>query len=111
MAHFVPCDRGWINLDHVASIREVREKNTDRARRNLIFENADGREIARQTWATCDLEEMAPVVPAAAGATAIVVWIFAESDGHGARPDTVLFDQVPVVAWRLAYGGAIPVLL
>jgi hypothetical protein len=111
MSHFVECDAGWINLDHVARIREVREKNTDRARRNLIFENADGTEMGRQTWATCDLEEMAPIVPAASGASAIIVWTFADSGDHDARPDTVLFDHVPVVAWRVVHGGAIPVLL
>ncbi len=112
MAHFVQCDEGWVNLDHVAEIREVRRQDHAGGRRSLIFESDAGKIIARQTWPCSDMEEVtAPVVAAGAGSVAIVVGTFANSDGVDERPDSAEAEQMPIVAWRLMYGGAIPVLV
>jgi hypothetical protein len=107
MAHFVCCDSGWVNLDHVAKVLEHTRPNGDYW---LTFENASGAVIGRKSRATERLNELtAPIIPAAAGMVAVVICPYSECDEG--RPDKVHVDHVPIVAWRLIYDGACPVLI
>jgi hypothetical protein len=56
-------------------------------------------------------EETAPVVAAAAGMAAVVISPMAPEDDLDGRPNAVNTRHVWVVAWRLMYGGAAPVLV
>jgi hypothetical protein len=108
MARFVACDGGLVNLDHVARVREHRRSGGTMGH---AVEAADGTVISRQSYPSGDAEELtAPVVPNTTGVTAIVVTPYAE-DSVADRPSAVYTQNVPIVGWRLIYGGAIPVLI
>ena len=109
MPHFVNCDEGWVNLDHVVKIEYQQCRNA-----GLLFYGADGRSIIG-TKTDCrygfSLEQaVAPVVPAAAGATAVIISaVYGES--HNGRPNETYAESVPIAAWRLVDTVAMPVLV
>lgn len=102
---FVSTDGGYVNLDHVAEVQYTADG------RSLLFKSADGRALGKMRDAgAIDLEELtAAIVAAAKGATAVSILVCHTDD----RPteDDLFVERVPVVAWRLAFGGAIPVLI
>jgi hypothetical protein len=106
MALFIEADDGWINLDHIARVTQALGEN-----RTALFYDADGKIVGRKNRCEgLDIHELtAPIVPAAAGAAAFVVSTI--SSEHGGRPDEVCCRPEQIVAWRLMYGGAVPLLI
>lgn len=107
MPHFIECDDGWVNLDHVARIEYQQCRNP-----GLLFCDADGRPIGKTNCPRgFDLDEaVARVVPAGVGATAVIISAFCGETSLG-RPDETYTVSAPIAAWRLAYGVAMPVFL
>src|SRR5690242_16252682 len=102
MVRFVSCDVGWVNLDHVVKAREQRRSD---GIVSILFEGAEGKPIGRTFISRGDLEELtAPVVPAASGATAVLITPYSSTDRVGDRPDRVHVEHVPIVAWRIVFG-------
>jgi hypothetical protein len=106
MARFVECDKGLVNLDHVVTIGELTNDN----RRRLLFFGTDNKVLGQQSPAVEYLDEFTgTIVPAAAGASAYVMWPWPDSAGE--RPTHIEVDHVPIVAWRVHWGVGIPVLV
>jgi hypothetical protein len=104
MAHFTDCDGGWINLDHVVKVGY--QRCADPA---MLFYGAGDVLIGKKTHHSgFDPEELTSPVVAAAGVTAIVIAVYGE--GHDDRPTETIVETLPIVAWRIAYGCAIPIL-
>lgn len=111
MPHFVDTDRGLINLDHVA--RMTSNQAPRRGAMAYCFYGADGAVLGSLvTAADFDLMQLAaPVVPAAAGQTAVLVGVATEACAVRPTPDDIWAERVPIVGWRLCYGCAQPVLI
>jgi hypothetical protein len=105
MSKFISTDEGWVNLSHVAV---VRERHYVGQKPFLIFEAPDGRSLGRATNPDQDVETLlAEIWPAASGAVALVVWTYSDAD---CRPDSVRSQLVPITGWRLTCGTPEPVL-
>jgi hypothetical protein len=108
MPYFINCDEGWVNLDHVVKIEYQRCRNP-----GVLFYGADGTSIGIKTdcAAEFNLEEaIAPVVAAAAGATAVVMSATCGESPNG-RPTETYAESVPIAAWRLVYNVAMPIFV
>ena len=103
MAHFISCGANWINLDHVA---RAEESTQDDGRPVLVFKNADDKVIGRSYDVDDFWEYAAPVLPASAGAVALVVTTHCGTEGFHGRPGEVwllvspLWDGVSDMAAR-----------
>ena len=79
----------------------------------MLFYGADGTSIGIKTdcAAEFNLEEaIAPVVAAAAGATAVVMSATCGESPNG-RPTETYAESVPIAAWRLVYDVAMPIFV
>lgn len=108
MPHSIDCDDRWVNLDHVVQIRYQQCRNP-----GLLFCDANGRVIGIKT--NCprgfDFDEaVARVVPAGVGATAVIISAFCGETSLG-RPDDTFSAGIPIAAWRIVDGTALPVLV
>jgi hypothetical protein len=92
----------WTNLEYAAEARSLRHGP-------LIFLREDGAKLGRMTARHgFDLVELTtPVIPAIAGATAILFDAHPMGDDND-RPDYVCVETVPIIAWRIACGAASP---
>jgi hypothetical protein len=107
MAKFISTDEGWVNLSHVAV---VRQRHYVGQKPFLIFEAPDGRSLGRATNPDQDVGTLlAEIWPAASRAVALVVWTYCDAN-HDGRPDSVRSQLVPITGWRLTYGTPEPVL-
>jgi hypothetical protein len=106
MPHFISCDDGWVNLDHVVRICYQKCRNP-----GLLFYGTDGTSIGIKTNcpAGFDLDEaVAPMVAAAAGATAVVMSATC-GESPNSRPTETYAESVLIAAWRLVYDVAMPI--
>jgi hypothetical protein len=113
VSRFVETDEGDINLAAVATaIRSYRKTLAGETYAVLALLDARGKLLGEIGFADAiDLEAMtAPAVPAAAGAVAAVLHAMAADDSPDGCPSEVYVEQLPVCAWRVLPGRAIPVL-
>jgi hypothetical protein len=102
MTHFIEVDSGWVNASLVARIEYQKCRNP-----GLLFYSADKSVIGKKTChSDFDPSDLAPIVPAAPGSTAVIILVVSSGD----RPNEVMSFVRPIVAWRIVEGVAIPVL-
>jgi hypothetical protein len=108
MAKFISIDSGWLNLDHVVRVEESDQAD---GRTVLLFRNAADKIIGRSYSADDFWKHAAPILPAAAGAFALVVTTHNRTDERPhERPDAVYSSRVPIVGWHVGYEWPSPVL-
>lgn len=76
----------------------------------MVFKNADDKVIGRSYDVDDFWEYAAPVLPASAGAVALVVTTHCGTEGFHGRPGEVWSTCVAIVGWRVGYGCPVPVL-
>jgi hypothetical protein len=112
--YFIEVDDGWVNLDHVETVSV--SGRASRGDKVIRFEKADGISLGIRTGslARVDMDELlAPIISAAPGCYAWVIWTCVVWDEENQRETgavEVNAVRVPVIAWRLLYGGATPLL-
>ena len=100
--HFIEVDDGWVNASHVARIELQKCKNP-----GLLFYSADKSVIGKKTCHSgFDPSDIAPIVPAAPGSTAVII---SASNGND-RPSEALSWTYPIVGWRISEGAGTPIL-
>ena len=111
MSIFIATDHGSINLDHVTRVTCNRAPFQGASK--FFFYSTNGTVLGSCTMvADFDLVELtAPVVPAAAGTVALLITAIPETRGARPTADDIWVTRAPIVAWRLCYGGARPVLI
>jgi hypothetical protein len=107
MAHFISVGREWINLDIIARVEESDEAD---GRTVLLFRNAADKIIAKSYSVDGFWKHTAPVLPAAAGAFALVVTTRRADNRFQERPDAVYSSRVPIIGWYVGDGWPSPLL-
>ena len=108
MSNFIRTVRfsSYINLDHVARVVQFKTEKQWRQR----YYDAHDNEIG-ETGDEVDVEiEATPVVPAAPGAAATLLWVDSLDDTRPTETD-ICTEVVPIVAWRIMGLNAIPVFV
>jgi hypothetical protein len=106
MTQFVETNDGWVNLAHVAKIKE----RNNHANSGLIFYGVDGKVLGAKS---CLDEPFNPsdispvVVPAAPGSMAVVIWAVNNEEECPYETETETF---PIVAWAIVEGVGRPIL-
>ncbi len=115
MSQFIETKSGYVNLALVARIgeREHRQPNETKGTTYTFYGPEDRVLGTRTVWGgrAIDFETMtAPVVPAAPGTMACVLWLYTE--GNRPTDEHICESRQPIVAWRIPLDGAPqPVLL
>jgi hypothetical protein len=85
----IRCEEGWVNLDYVVRVTRVNEEINGRLQHRYILFGANDQIIGRTAWYGQDSvdfgEIFAPVVPAVAAQTAVVISLSLQWFG-GNRP-------------------------
>jgi hypothetical protein len=105
MPHFILTDKDTVNLDCVATA------DTSHDGKRTHLRDASGK-LLGTCDASLDLELLtAPVVPAAPGERALIVYAWPSDGAPSTRPDETYVVRMQIPAWRIVRNVAFPILL
>jgi hypothetical protein len=106
VTRFLETDKGWVNVAHITRITE---RHADDCSSATLY-GPTGEVLGRIGQMTTDIDDLtAPIVPAAAGQFAKIIYVWS----HIRRPteQDVWVDEQPIVAWSLrTFGDREPIL-
>jgi hypothetical protein len=101
MATFVEAMHGYVNLDKVAYIRQIKRQQGDYWEHALVFDGVNGEKLDQTYWLgrQPDIANLtAPVVAACPGHEAVVISVL---DDEPVTKASLLVTHYPIIAWRI----------
>jgi hypothetical protein len=115
MAHMIQCEEGWVNLDYVMRVTRTNEEISGKLQHRYVLFGTDDQIISQTAWHLPDDTEdfaaiCAPLVPATAGQTAVVISISEHWTGAERPTENDIESRVyPIIGWRQINGACKPV--